>query len=92
MQLGYALPFDLHSCRPDAFEQHRSRLVVRILLHELSLEGPLENGLAEAVAADDCLGRLTPSGLLSGGQPVHFLCDPFLLRRRGEWYREGGDL
>jgi hypothetical protein len=36
---------------PDAIEQDRCRLVVGVLVDELALERPLENGLAEACAA-----------------------------------------
>ena len=35
----------------DAFEEPTRRLVGRVLVHELALEGPLEDGLAEAGAA-----------------------------------------
>jgi hypothetical protein len=33
---------------PDAFEELRGGLVSRVLIYEAALEGPLENGLAEA--------------------------------------------
>jgi hypothetical protein len=36
---------------PNAFEEDGGRLVVRVLVHELPIEGPLENGLAEAVTS-----------------------------------------
>src|SRR2546426_12600404 len=45
--------------RADALQQNRRRLVVRVLIDQLALEGPLEDGLAKASAStklnrDDC--------------------------------------
>ena len=90
---AFACALTAHRClRSDTFEEDARRLVAGILIGEPALEGPLEDGLAEASAAADTNASEELSFLDEREQSFDFRDDPALLHQGGDGYGQAAQL